>query len=185
LRKKFCEFPPQRYINKNRVRFRYLDNEVSCQQHFVKIFTPPIIETNTPVWLNFYHNRNTVCWCKKVTLLFKMNGKYFTISLEKRGYLIQRHTCTSLSITLKVILFDEDNKIKGCSYKFKNFLTILKIKIVIVDTCYFGQILLWSTVKLGYNKHAWDWLILFLITMKIYVLKWPFGIRNFNLNHSL
>jgi len=28
------EFNPQRYINKNRVRYRYLDNEVSCQQLF-------------------------------------------------------------------------------------------------------------------------------------------------------
>ena len=28
---------PQRYINKNRVRYRYLDNEVSCQQLFCYI----------------------------------------------------------------------------------------------------------------------------------------------------
>jgi hypothetical protein len=28
---------PQRYINKNRVSYRYLDNEVSCQQLFCHI----------------------------------------------------------------------------------------------------------------------------------------------------
>ncbi len=42
-------FKPQRYMNKNRVRYRYLDNEVSLQQHFVKIFTPPMIKMNIPV----------------------------------------------------------------------------------------------------------------------------------------
>jgi len=61
----FHRFVPQRYINKNRVRYRYLDIEVSCQQHFVKIFTPPIIETNIPVWpTQFIINWN-----------FTMNGK--------------------------------------------------------------------------------------------------------------
>ncbi len=32
-----CELTSQRYINKNRVRYRFLDNKVSCQQLFCHI----------------------------------------------------------------------------------------------------------------------------------------------------
>jgi hypothetical protein len=53
------EVNSQRYINKNRVRYRYLDIEVSLQQHFVKIFMPPIIKNEHTSVTQFLR------WCLK------------------------------------------------------------------------------------------------------------------------
>ncbi len=48
-----CKKKPQRYINKNRMRYRYPDNEDRCQQLFGHIF-PAIYGANLPIFSIFF-----------------------------------------------------------------------------------------------------------------------------------
>ncbi len=80
------EAEPQRYINKNRVRYRYLDNEVSCQQLFCRIC--PAIQW--PNLGNLLHTKwvmpnETTGWryvCKKKQLTFGFTPSHKSIYLH-------------------------------------------------------------------------------------------------------